>query len=228
MSQTSMKGAPRSKEFDDVYFSVADGLAETRFVFLERNDLPERFLGRNEFTIFETGFGTGLNFLATWQLFKAHATVGQRLHFISVEKYPLSALQIQSYLHPFAHEFPDLLPALVKGYPDPVSGRHDIAIDDHVRLSLCIGDMNDIIPAVSEQIDCWFLDGFKPSTNPEMWSPTLFSNMARLSKTGARFSTFTAAGFVKRGLREVGFEVQKMRGFGTKRDMLVGEFRGCE
>lgn len=228
MDQTSMKGAPRSKEFDDVYFSASDGLAETRFVFLEKNNLPEAFAEQEHFTIFETGFGTGLNFLAAWALFEEHADKGRSLHFISVEKYPLSAAEIEAYLKPFAHEFPKLLDALVTHYPDVLSaGRHEIALDEDVHLSLIIGDVNTVISGVTEQVDCWFLDGFKPSSNPEMWSEMLFSNMARLSKPGAHFATFTAAGFVKRGLREAGFDVQKTRGFGTKRDMLIGQFSGC-
>lgn len=222
-----MKGAPRSKEFDDVYFSAADGLAETRFVFLEKNNLPAAFAGRERFTIFETGFGTGLNFLAAWNLFEEHAQGGQSLHFISVEKYPLSAEEIEVYLQPFAHEFPEKLQKLIDLYPKRLKpGRHEIVLNNTVHLSLIIGDVNEVIKDVTDPVDCWFLDGFKPSSNPEMWSEILFENMARLSKTGAHFATFTAAGFVKRGLRDVGFEVQKVRGFGTKRDMLIGHFTG--
>lgn len=228
MDQTRMKGAPRSKEFDDVYFSATDGLAETRFVFLEKNNLPGAFAGQERFTIFETGFGTGLNFLAAWQLFEEYTRAGQSLHFISVEKYPLSAAEIEEYLAPFAVEFPEHLQKLVEHYPTvPSEGRHEIALSEYVHLSLIIGDVNVVMDGVSEQVDCWFLDGFKPSSNPEMWSETLFANMARLSKSGAHFATFTAAGFVKRGLRAAGFEVQKVRGFGTKRDMLIGQYKGC-
>lgn len=222
-----MKGAPRSKEFDDVYFSAADGLAESRFVFLEKNNLPAAFEGHERFTIFETGFGTGLNFLAVWALFERARAPDQSLHFISVEKFPLTAAQIEDYLRPFAAEFPDLLAALVAAYPPEVTvGRHDIALSAHVHLSLMIGDVNDVIPQVREGVHCWFLDGFKPASNPDMWSETLFSNMARLSVADASFATFTAAGFVKRGLAAAGFAVQKVRGFGTKRDMLVGRWMG--
>jgi len=225
MDQTSMKGAPRSKEFDDVYFSAQDGLAETRFVFLEKNNLPLAFVGQERFTIFETGFGTGLNFLAAWKLFEEHKQGGQSLHFISVEKYPLSWQEIEEYLQPFAHEFPQYLQRLIECYPRGVDqGRYEIELGEGVHLSLIIGDVNAVIEDVTDPVDCWFLDGFKPSSNPEMWSEKLFANMARLSKTWAHFATFTAAGFVKRGLREVGFEVQKVRGFGTKRDMLIGQF----
>ena len=228
MDQTSMKGAPRSKEFDDVYFSAADGLAETRFVFLEKNNLPAAFAGHERFTIFETGFGTGLNFLAAWQLFEEYADEGQSLHFISVEKYPLSAAEIEGYLAPFAQEFPEHLQKLIECYPESLDqGRHEVELGEAMHLSLIIGDVNAVMDDVTERIDCWFLDGFKPSSNPEMWSETLFSNMARLSKKGAHFATFTAAGFVKRGLRDAGFDVQKVRGFGTKRDMLIGQFSGC-
>jgi len=224
-----MKGAPRSKEFDDVYFSAADGLAETRYVFLEKNNLPTAFGGHERFTIFETGFGTGLNFLAAWKLFEERAEEGLTLHFISVEKYPLGGDVIEEYLQPFAYEFPEHLQKLIELYPKRLDrGRYEITLNNNVHLSLIIGDVNEVMADVTDPVDCWFLDGFKPSSNPEMWSETLFVNMARLSKTGASLATFTAAGFVKRGLRDVGFSVQKVRGFGTKRDMLIGQFSGCE
>lgn len=225
-----MTGTPRSKEFDDVYFSEKDGLAETRHVFLEGNGLPGRWAGASEFTIFETGFGTGLNFLATWKLFRATKKPGAKLRFISVEKFPLSVEQIKKYLAPW-EELQEELNVLCKKYPVQIPrlrtscfARDDIIVDDDMKLTLIFGDVNEIMPQVEDKIDCWFLDGFKPSANPEMWSEVLFRNMARLSNKGATFATFTAAGVVKRGLRAVGFTVEKVDGFGWKRDMLRGVF----
>ena len=212
-----MLGAPRSKEFDDVYFSAENGLAETRHTFLAGNGLPERWAGRDEFVIAETGFGTGLNFLAVWKLFEETARPEQKLHFISFEKYPLSAAQIEEYLQPWKNEFGDLLTCLVDQYAEGT-----VQINERVTLSLIFEDVNEAIVQKNFKADAWFLDGFKPSSNPEMWSETVFQNMARLSAADATLATFTAAGFVRRGLTEAGFKVEKVRGYGTKRDMTVG------
>jgi len=219
---TSTKGAPRSKEFDDVYFCAQDGLAETRHVFLQSNHLPERFNGADRFVIAETGFGTGLNLLAVWKLFEEHQTKGQKLHFISFEKYPLTKEKIEDYLAPWRDHFPALLDRLVELYPEKTEGEFKGNLSEGITLHLIFDDVNAGLPKLEEKVDCWFLDGFKPSSNPDMWSETVFSNMARLSIEGATFATFTAAGFVKRGLRDVGFSVEKVRGFGYKRDMLRG------
>lgn len=225
MDGSSDKGAPRSKEFDDVYFSAQNGLAETRHVFLQSNYLPAAWLDKENFVIAETGFGTGLNFLATWKLYQETGSTLKHLHFISFEKYPLTAEQINEYLEPFRNEFPDLLDALVDKYPFVVPGFHRIDFDDHVSLTLIFDDVNEAIPKLGAVVDCWFLDGFRPSSNPEMWSETLFANMARLSRIGTRFATFTAAGFVKRGLRDAGFVLEKIKGYGRKREMLVGQYQ---
>lgn len=221
MTGATPKGTITSKEFGDVYFSAADGLAETQHVFLKGNGLPEKWQGKQEFTIAETGFGTGLNFLAAWQLFEETAQPSQKLHFISFEKFPLSTDEIRQALSPW--NFGDKLEKLLQNYPLRIGGFHQLKINDQITLTLIFEDINIMIPQFQADIDAWFLDGFKPSANPEMWTEIVFKNMARLSKPGTSFATFTAAGFVKRGLRDVGFNVQKIRGFGTKRDMLVGE-----
>ena len=215
-----------SEEFDDVYFSVEDGLAETRHVFLDSNNLPEAWQGRDNFTICETGFGTGLNFLAVLQLLATGSEVQnpKNLNFISFEKYPLEKEFIKENL---AH-WPELEGELVKllaVYPFDLSGGvYELQVSDGIMLTLIFGDINDGIPKLEAKVDCWFLDGFKPSSNPDMWSETVFSNMARLSNDGTSFATFTAAGFVRRGLEAQGFEVKKVSGFGRKREMIVGNF----
>ena len=235
-----MKKPPKSKVFDDVYFSAQDGLAETRHVFLDGNNLPQAWTERDEFIVFETGFGTGLNFLSTWRLFEATAKREQALHFISVEKYPLECHEILDALKSFGFE--EKLDTFLDQYalsssraesrsfdrfdiqdPSPSFKFSHFAQDDiEVKLSLYIGDANEVISALDNAVDCWFLDGFKPSTNPEMWTEMIFENMGRMSKVGATFATFTAAGFVRRGLQNAGFGVEKVPGFGTKREMLVG------
>lgn len=218
-----MKGAPRSKEFDDVYFSAEDGLAETRHVFLDGNNLPQAWAGREKFTIAETGFGTGLNFLSAWRLFAETAEDGQNLEFISVEKFPLSRAEIGAYLEPVLNDgWERYLDAFLKIYPEDIQGAHVLMVTESVTLKLIFGDVNAVLPSMQESVDCWFLDGFKPSSNPEMWTESVFENMARLSARDATFATFTAAGFVRRGLQVAGFEVRKVKGFGSKRDMLCG------
>ncbi|MGH1457170.1 MAG: tRNA (5-methylaminomethyl-2-thiouridine)(34)-methyltransferase MnmD [Alphaproteobacteria bacterium] len=216
-----MSVVPRSEQFDDVYFSAQDGLEETRHVFLAGNGLPDAWAGREVFTICETGFGTGLNFLAVLQLL-AQGVRPDNLHFISFEKYPLTGEYIAACL---AHwgELKNELGELLSVYPVDISGgTHVLEVMNGVRLTLIFGDVNDEIPKLQESVDCWFLDGFKPSSNPDMWSETVFANMARLSCQGASLATFTSAGFVRRGLQAAGFDIQKIRGFGRKREMCVG------
>jgi len=212
----------RSKEFDDVYFSAVDGLAETRHVFLDGNGLPEAWGDCDEFVIAETGFGTGLNFLAAWALFDEAANTGQRLKFISVEKFPLTQGQIKDALSHWL-ELEPRASQFLAAYDEVL----EVGFCDFgsVSLELHLGDVNEVMPTWNAAVDAWFLDGFKPSTNADMWSETVFRNMARLSKAGTTFATFTAAGFVRRGLQEVQFDVRKVKGFGTKRDMSVGEFQ---
>ena len=211
---------PRSEQFDDVYFSVQDGLAETRHVFLDGNNLPDAWQGCETFTICETGFGTGLNFLAVLQLL---AVSPVKLHYISFEKYPLSKSQIRDYLSHWS-ELREELEMLLSVYPDICEGCFTVQCSENVKLTLFFGDVNDEISALDETVDCWFLDGFKPASNPSMWSVVVFKHMARLSAQGATFATFTAAGAVRRGLEAVGFEVRKVPGYGRKREMSLGVF----
>jgi tRNA 5-methylaminomethyl-2-thiouridine biosynthesis bifunctional protein len=221
------KGTLRSEVYDDVYFDEHDGLSETRYVFLDGNILPEAWKtmepDQHTFTICETGFGTGLNFLATWKLFEETAPPDKKLHFISFEKFPLDGEEIEAILVPWAKEFGDYFQCLKAHYPLLVPGFHRMHLSDRVSVTLIFDDVNHAFPKLHASVDAWFLDGFKPSTNPEMWSQTVFDNMARLSHDHTTFSTFTAAGAVKRGLQSAGFSVRKVPGFGTKRDMLVGE-----
>ncbi|WP_419799820.1 tRNA (5-methylaminomethyl-2-thiouridine)(34)-methyltransferase MnmD [Terasakiella sp.] len=214
---------PVSGRFDDVYFSVDDGLAESLYVFVHGCGLPEALADKQAFNIAETGFGTGLNFLLTWQVWKESKTDCQ-LSYFSVEAFPLDKEELkQAYanfpdLAPFAAEFLDHYPTLTTGF------HHIVLESGKVKLTLMLGDAADMFAELDGQIDAWYLDGFAPAKNPEMWRDDVFEQIGRLSRLGSVLSTFTAAGFVKRGLRDVGFDMSKRRGFGRKRDSLIGVF----
>lgn len=216
----------RSAQFDDIYFSPDDGLAETAHVFLRGNNLPENWQNKNLFTIAETGFGTGLNFLSAWKLFEETAPKDATLDFISFEKYPLAAEDIQKALLPWSGYFEGRLEKMVSVYPLRVNGFHRRAVSDRVRLTLIFDDVNDALPRLKVPcgINAWFLDGFAPAKNPQMWSEMLYEHMARLSANDATVASFTAAGAVRRGLTAQGFNVSKVRGYGRKRDMTVAVF----
>lgn len=226
-------GTPVSNDFDDVYFSNANGLEETRYVFLQQNGLPDRWndFSRRRFVVAETGFGTGLNFLALWQQFKAFraenpdATV-KELHFISFEKFPVTLDDLKK-AHLSWPELSDLAQQLHAHYPPAVADCHRIILEDGlITLDLWFGDIQDCMPQVwtgdEGIVDAWFLDGFAPSKNLAMWNLDVYKGMRNLARSGCTLATFTAAGFVRRELIEAGFEMKKAKGFGHKREMLTG------
>lgn len=227
------QGTPVSREFDDVYFSNQNGLKETGYVFLDGNQLPERFAThpRDLFIVAETGFGTGLNFLTLWQAFDTFSASQpdarlQRLHFISCEKFPLTVSDLEA-AHASWPQLADIAHQLRAQWPLALPGCHRLLLDGgRITLDLWFGDINQLIhtfdDTLNQQVDAWFLDGFAPAKNPDMWTPALFECMARLARPGATLATFTAAGFVRRGLIAAGFEVSKRKGFGEKREMLTG------
>ena len=223
------QGRPFSREFDDVYFSKDCGLIETNYVFLEQNALGERFaaLAAGQcLTIGETGFGTGLNFLCAWQLFERHAVEGARLNFVSVEKFPLTptdlgrALQLWPELQPYAGTFLEQYVAVHSGFQQFVLER------GRVTLTLLIGDALEQLPRVESCMDAWFLDGFAPAKNPQMWTPELFEQVARLSGPGTTLGTFTSSGVVRRALKAVGFQMRRIPGLGKKWEIMRGVFVG--
>lgn len=219
-----MVETPYSEHFDDIYFATEDGLAESRYVFLDHNHLPDGWMGKDRFVIAETGFGTGLNFLSAWDLFEKTTKPQQQLHFYSFEKFPLAAQDIQRYLGHWSADLGGRLEKLVAMYPLRVGGWHTIRMSPQVTLTLIFDDVNRALPQLDGVVDCWFLDGHAPAKNPDMWSETVFQNIGRLSRKGTTCATFTAAGFVRRALRTAGFKVHKTRGFGYKCDMNVAIF----
>ncbi|MGC9457122.1 MAG: bifunctional tRNA (5-methylaminomethyl-2-thiouridine)(34)-methyltransferase MnmD/FAD-dependent 5-carboxymethylaminomethyl-2-thiouridine(34) oxidoreductase MnmC [Halothiobacillaceae bacterium] len=217
-------GVPWAPGFDDVYFSIEGGLAEVQHVFLEGNDLPSRFARLapgSVFTVLETGFGTGLNFLATWQAFIERAPADARLHFVSVEAHPFHATDL-ARIHadgPLA----GLARQLVCHWPDLIPGVHrrDFA-GGRVHLTLTFGEAMSQIGQLRLSADALFLDGFSPAKNPDMWRPELMAALAARLAPGATFATFSAARAVREALGAAGFSVHKAPGFGRKRDMLRG------
>lgn len=224
-------GTPVAEAFDDVYFSTGNGLAESKYVFQLGNQLDKKFAECNtkHFVIAETGFGTGLNCLAAIDTFSRFRRADpshplEHLHLLSCEKYPLSQADLQQALT----HFPELAvhcETLVLQYPMALSGAHRIHFEN-ATLDLWFDDVHNAMAQWASPsqglVDAWFLDGFAPSKNPDMWTQSLFEKMANLSRANATVATFTAAGFVRRGLIDAGFSMQKKQGFGRKRDMLVG------
>ena len=221
-------GQPISKIYGDVYFSRESGLQETQHVFLTQNHLRERWqaLADERFTIAETGFGTGLNFLCAWQLWNETASHSANMHFISTEKYPLSHADLTQALDLWP-QLANLRDQLLAQYQVLTPGWHRLVFEHgRVTLTLIIGDARETLPQLRACVDAWFLDGFAPAKNPEMWQQALFDNMARLAHAATTFATFTSAGEVRRGLQAAGFEVKKVAGFGRKREMLTGRYAG--
>lgn len=229
------EGQPRATDFDELYFSRANALAETRHVFLHHNGLPQRWTTskRPFFTIGETGFGTGLNFLTVASLW-LDQNISGTLHFVSAERYPLSRSDLQQALSLWP-ALSELANALVEQYPPPIPGIHRLYLaNKRIVLTLLYGDANTMFaslqgsdhPLFSTQnnpaVDAWFLDGFAPAKNPQMWTDDLFQTLAGLSAPGTTFSTFTDEARVQQGLQTAGFEVHKVPGGGQKLHMLCG------
>lgn len=218
------EGAPHATAFDDVYFTRGDGRAETEHVFLGANHLPERFAvweAARPFVIGETGFGTGLNMLCAWVCFEQHAPANARLHLLSTEKFPLAREALEQALSAWP-SLADYAQVLCAQWPAAVNGIHRLHLTERVTLDLHFGDTTERLMLLDGQVDAWFLDGFAPSKNPDMWQPELFNAMAARSRPGATFATFTCAGVVKRGLKAAGFSWKKVPGYGRKREMLAG------
>ena len=207
-------GTPVSSRFDDPYFSLADGLAETRHVFLAGNGLPARF--RDGFHIAELGFGTGLNLVATvlaWQ----GAGVPGRLRYTSFEAFPMAAADMRAALA----AFPGALAVAGPFLSACGAGARRFAVGP-ADVTLVAGDARETLPGWPERADAWFLDGFSPAKNPELWSEDLMAEVARHTAPGGSFATYTAAGHVRRALASAGFRVERAPGHGAKRHMSRG------
>ena len=228
----NQENTPVSDKFDDVYFSNQDGLAETHYVFLEGNQLWERWVNYQEayFVIAETGFGTGLNFFAVTSLFREFRqkypdSPLKHLYFISFEKYPLPLDTLQQ-AHLAYPQFSHLAQHLQQHWLNPIQGCYRFHFDE-TTLDLWFGDVAENLPQLGDymngKINAWFLDGFAPSKNPDMWNEQLYQQMFRFTKPQGTFATFTAASAVRKGLENAGFDITKRKGFGKKRECLSGQ-----
>ena len=217
------EGLPRSPEFGDRYHPRQGALAQARQVFLAGNGLPGRWRGRERFVVLETGFGLGNNFLATWQAWRDDPARPERLHFISIEARPL--LRHDLAAEPRDAELAPLAQQLVAGWPPLTCNLHRLAFEaGRVQLLLAFGDVADWLPQLVAGVDAFFLDGFAPARNPQMWEPRLFKAMARIAAPGATAATWSAARPVRDGLAAAGFEVRSEPGSGGKREITVARF----
>ena len=217
-------GTPISETYGDIYHSSAGGLAQALHVFLAGNGLPARWQGRDGFTILETGFGLGLNFLATWRAWRDDTQGCRKLHFISVEKHPLAAADL-ALAHAAWPELGDLAAQLRRFWPPFVAGAHRLEFEGgRLILTLIFADAVEVVPTLTMAVDAFYLDGFSPARNPELWSTGLCRSLACLAAPGATLATWSVAGSVRRALSAAQFAVEKRSGFAHKRQMLVGRY----
>lgn len=213
-------GLPRSRLYGDVYFSSADGLAETRAVFLAGCGLPEAFAGRDRFVVGELGFGTGLNIAALLDLWRREAPATARLNIFSIEAHPIGREDAARALAVWP-ELGEAAQVLLDNWPGQARGFHRLDLPGfRATLDLAVMDVRPALAGWDGAADAWFLDGFSPALNPAMWSEDILAAVAARSAPGARAATFTVAGAVRRGLQAAGFEIAKRPGFGRKAERL--------
>ncbi|HPY41424.1 MAG TPA: bifunctional tRNA (5-methylaminomethyl-2-thiouridine)(34)-methyltransferase MnmD/FAD-dependent 5-carboxymethylaminomethyl-2-thiouridine(34) oxidoreductase MnmC [Thiolinea sp.] len=223
--ELDVNGLPFAPDYDDRYFSRESGLAETRHVFLQGNQLPTAWQHKEYFVIGETGFGTGLNFLATWQAWSNDPERCSTLHYISVEKHPIPKQLLAELLTQWP-ELATLSAELLQKYPPVLSGFHQLSFANHrIHLTLCFAEAESALQELVAEVDAWYLDGFTPTKNAAMWSPALFRAIAEHSKPSTTLATFTVAGQVRRDLQAAGFACEKRLGFGQKREMLTAQLK---
>ncbi|MCG3269321.1 tRNA (5-methylaminomethyl-2-thiouridine)(34)-methyltransferase MnmD [Yoonia sp. I 8.24] len=212
---------PISTQFDDPYYSLDNGLAETRHVFLDGNDLPARFVG--DFQIAELGFGTGLNLLVTWALWDQAGRPG-RLKFTSFEAFPMEVEDMRTALKHFP-EVAEFAACLLAHW---VPGAGPTQLPDGPILDVIIGDARQTVPAWDNAADAWFLDGFSPAKNPELWGTDLMRAVGEHTRPGGTAATYSAAGHVRQSLALAGFTVNRTPGFGRKRHMTQARMPNAE
>jgi len=234
-------GTPRSDRFHDIYRTRFDALAQAHRVFLEGCGLPTGWRQRPRFTLLETGFGLGLNFLATWNTWRRDPARGTQLHYISIEAYPVSWDDLHTALRattapdevstdparPAASALLDLAEPLAPRWPTLKPGLNTWPLDaGQVTLTLCIGDVQDMLRQLDMPVDAVYLDGFSPALNPHMWSAQTLALVARRCQPGTRLSSYTVARPVRDALTQLGFAVQRVHGLPPKRHALQARYLG--
>lgn len=212
---------PYSKTYGDYFYSQNNGRKECRHVFINGNNLPKRLAASKEFTIAELGFGTGLNFLETWDFWRKIRHEDQKLHFVSFERHPLDANSMNLALSPWP-ELAGLSQLLQDVWPNKPEKYNAWQMDQQTTLQIFFADAKDGLNQWNSQADAWYLDGFSPMKNPEMWSPELMGSVFKRTCENGTFATYTSAGWVRRNLVDAGFEVNRVPGHGKKRHMSVG------
>ena len=200
-------GQPFSLEYDEPYPPLGSTLARAREVFVAGSGLPARWQAKRRFVVLETGFGLGGNFLATWDAWRRDPQRCAQLHFLSVERHPLTCADL-ARVHQ-ASPLRELADALIAAWPPLTPNLHRLGFDGgQVQLLLALGDVAAWLPEWVAQVDAFFLDGFAPARNPQMWQPRLFKALARLAVPGATVAASTAEPAVRAGLKTAGFDVQ--------------------
>ena len=220
------RGIPTSPRYQDLYHPDSGALGQARHVFLRGNQLPARWQGKSQFTVCEAGFGLGQNFLALWQAWRADPKRSRRLHVVAFEAHPFCREDLETVLRAMPAELTPFACRLLAAWPPLVPGIHRLEFDaGAVTLTLVFGSITRMARQVNASVDAYFLDGFAPQRNPEMWSPALFGQFARMANAGATLSSWCCAGQVRRDLRDAGFIVSKVPGFASKREMTVAVLR---
>jgi tRNA 5-methylaminomethyl-2-thiouridine biosynthesis bifunctional protein len=219
------EGVPYSEVFGDLYHSAGGGPAQAAHVFLGGNELPHRWAGRERFVILETGFGLGINFLATWQAWRRDPARCGRLHFVSIEKHPFSLEDLRT-LHERYPELREEAAELHSNWPVLVPGGHRLVFEGGaVVLTLFFADIK-VVRDLRLAADAIYLDGFSPAKNPEMWSPQTLRAISRLAAAGATAATWSVSSAVRAALETAGFELEKRPGFAFKKEMLSARYKG--
>lgn len=228
-------GSPHSPRFNDRYRSRTGGLAQAATVFLGGCGLPERWRGRTQFTVLETGFGLGMNFLTTWAMWAVDPQRSDGLHFVSIEAYPVAAADlVRNALatNPMSEDDPELLSRvqvlvleLAQVWQDLSPGIHKLCFDDgRVQLTLAVGEVLPILKILNNVADAVYLDGFSPAVNPDMWSTTTLQAMTRHCRPGTTLASYSVALQVREDLKRLGFCVKKCPGLRPKRHRLQAEY----
>lgn len=215
----SESGVPKSELFGDYYFSLKGAVNERRTVFLEGNNLPANWTDHTTFNIGETGFGTGLSFLLTAQLWQNTKSLKDHLHYYSFEKYPLTPAQWKQAAAAWP-ELENLHPLLMKVIGDLKKGWNTLFFSPQITLHLFIGDVCEGLKSLQAKVNCWYLDGFSPAKNPDMWSDELLGLVASHTQPKGTIATYTAMGRLQRTLKSLGFAVTKQKGFAGKRERI--------